>query len=170
MAQTQHKLDQEKLDEAALRAALHLMAEIERAQEDRLAADTRGRKYSEALALLLDDLPANERSAIQRRLERTRSDVTAAPGRVGEVHDNVVALFKAHAKREWSVPEIQAELTKSGEAADPKALYNVINYLAKVGRLRRISRGQYLVLGIGAGLETNDGADDGTRRMTEHEI
>ena len=145
------------------------MAEIERAHEDRIAADNRGKKYSEALALLLDDLPFDERSAIQRRLDRVGSEVTVASGRTGEVHDNVVALFKGHSKREWSVPEIQAELTKSGEAADQKSLYNVINYLAKVGRLRRISRGQYLVLGIGAGMEAEGVSEDGTRRMTEHD-
>jgi hypothetical protein len=153
MAQTQQKSGQQHSVEPAVRAALHLMAEIERAHEDRIAADNRGKKYSEALTLLLDDLPFDERSAIQRRLDRVRSEVTVALGRTGEVHDNVVALFKGHSKREWSVPEIQIELTKAGEAADPKSLYNVINYLAKVGRLRRISRGQYLISSWGLGQE-----------------
>jgi hypothetical protein len=169
MSKTQQKHLLETSVELAVRAALHLMAEIERAYEDRTAADSRGRKYGEALALLLDDLPLNERVAIQRRLDRVAFAPASGAGRSGEVHDNVVALFKGHTKREWSVPEIQAELTKAGEPVEPKALYNVINYLAKVGRLRRVSRGQYLVLGVGAGLEAAGLADDGTRRMTEHD-
>ena len=47
------------------------------------------------------------------------------------MHDNVVALFKHHSKREWSIPEIQAELHKNGDLFDPKALYNAINYFGK---------------------------------------
>jgi hypothetical protein len=154
--------------EPSVRAALHLMAEIERAHHERLAADTRVRKFGEALSLMLESLPQPERLEIQHRLDRVRSNAHTS-GRSGEMHDNVVALFKHHSKREWSIPEIQAELTKDGGPVDSKALYNAVNYLAKTGRLRRVSRGQYLVLGIGAGLDVDGIAEDGTSRASEHD-
>jgi hypothetical protein len=64
---------------------------------------------------------------------------------------------------------IQSELEKSGAAPEPKALSNAVLYLAKIGRLRRVGRGQYIVEESGAGIQLSDGPEDGRFWGTEHE-
>ena len=151
----------------SVQTARHLIAEVERAHSERQSSDARIGKYGDALELMLPDLPAAEREQIQQRLEKVRSAVPAATGRGGEFFDNVVSLFKNSSKREWTITEAQNELSKKTEF-DSKALYNTINYLARTGFLRRVGRGQYLVVGS-VGLDLHGVGFDGTTRATEHE-
>jgi hypothetical protein len=50
-----------------------------------------------------------------------------------------------------------------------KAIYNTVNYFAKTGRLRRVSRGEYIFRDTGAGVATDDIPDDGTIRRSEND-
>ena len=67
----------------------------------------------------------------------------------GPVHEKVVKLFAGSQKREWTTLAVQEALENQGAEADPKAVHNVLNYLNKKGRLRRISRGRYVIRDIG---------------------
>jgi hypothetical protein len=151
----------------SVQTARHLIAEIERAHVERQSFDARIAKYGDALELMFPDLPAAEREQIRQRLDRVRGTAPPATSRGGEFFDNVVSLFKNSSKREWTITEAQNELSKKTEF-DPKALYNTINYLAKTGLLRRVGRGQYLVVGS-VGLDLHGLGYDGTTRATEHE-
>lgn len=161
----------QKLDDpsAALnvQTALHLVAEIERAHNERQSADVRIGKYGDALEVMLPDLPDATREQIRQRLDRVHGAISPALSRGGEFFDNVVSLFKNGGKRQWTITEAQNELSKKSEF-DSKALYNTINYLAKTGFLRRVGRGQYLVVGS-VGLDLHGMGYDGTTRATEHE-
>jgi len=151
----------------SVQTARHLIAEIERAQAERQSSDARIVKYGDALELLFADLPPVEREQIRERLKRVRGATAPAQSRGGALFDNVVSLFKNSDKREWTITEAQSELSKKTEF-DPKALYNTINYLARTGYLRRVGRGQYLVVGS-VGLDAHGLGFDGTTRATEHE-
>jgi Tfp pilus assembly protein FimV len=52
-----------------------------------------------------------------------------------------------------------AQLIRSPEALnigiEPKAIYNVLNYLAQKGELRKVGRGRYAVRSSGVGVETS---------------
>ena len=147
-------------------SALFLIDQIERSGADREAADRRITTFSNTLELLLPDLPPAEREAIRGRLDKVLGRHWGTHNKGGTFFDNVVSLFKNSQKQKWNFAEIQAELSKTSEV-DSKTLYNTINYLAKTGRLKRIDRGQYMVLGPGA-FDLEDVSDDGTIRGSEH--
>jgi hypothetical protein len=151
-----------------VQTARHLIAEIERAHRERQSSDVRIGKYGDALELMFPDLPAAEREQIRERLDNVRGTMPPATSRGGEFFDNVVSLFKNSNKREWTITEAQNELSKKTEF-ESKTLHNTINYLAKTGFLRRVGRGQYLVVGSVA-LDLHGAGFDGTTRATEHEF
>jgi hypothetical protein len=147
------------------RALTHLLGEFERARVERDAAENRLKRFAETIQLLLTGLPIKERDNFSRRFEEIKSGIQ---NRGGELFGNVIALFKRDRREEWTIPEIHAALEKEGVPPDPKALLNTIAYLAKTGRLRRISRGQYVVTDYGIGIEM-EGAGHGISRTTEHD-
>jgi hypothetical protein len=154
---------------SGVRAALRLSAEIERARGERDAADALVHRLTGTLGLLLESLDAAERDEFQRL--RGEAGVAPRAPRGGEVYENVIELFRVHGNREWTFQEIQDALHQRGKAADPKSIYNLVNYLTKTGRIRRVARGRYFVHGIGAGMHlAEDFGDDGTTRATEHEV
>jgi hypothetical protein len=160
-----HKVDD---GSSAVRAALQLWAEIERARSERDAAEALVHRLTGTLDLLVESLSATEREEFQHR----RGEAREAPRtpRGGEVYENVIELFRASGNREWTFQEIQDALDSRGKAADPKSIYNLINYFSKTGRIQRIARGRYLVREIGAGMHAaEDFGDDGTTRATEHD-
>ena len=158
--------------DAAHRALAHLFREFELARNERDASESRMARFVDTIEIFLQTLPDNERREYKRRFDQIRSGVSSH-NRGGEVFGNVIALFKQDRRAEWTIPEVQTSLEGRGTAPDTKALYNAIAYLAKTGRLRRVSRGRYLVTDFGTGVETDlegRGTEDGTSRATEHEI
>lgn len=147
------------------RALTHLFREFERVRAERDAADARMSRFVEAIQLLLGGLSEIDRQEYSRRFEEIHS---GTQNRGGEVFGNVIALFKHDPRNEWTIGEVQEALEKKGTPPDSKALYNTIAYLAKTGRLRRVSRGRYTLVDIGAGIEMED-IDDGTSKVTEHD-
>jgi hypothetical protein len=157
----------------SVRAATKLLAEIERARSERNATDGLIKRLGDTLKLLLGDLPPDVREDYRRRLAGVREIGQRPDNRAGEIYSNVVELFRREGRREWSVSEVQDALGDDEKQPDPKtikAIYNALNYLAKTGRLQRISRGRYLVLGVGAAVDfAEDFGDQSTTRMTEHD-
>jgi hypothetical protein len=154
---------------SGVRAALQLWTEIERARSERDAADALTARLTGTLELLIESLPVAERAEYQRRLIEIRS-APLRPTRGGEVYENVIELFRDSGSREWTFQEIQNALHQRGKTADPKSIYNLINYFTKTGRLQRIARGRYFVRDFGAGAHgAEDLGNDGTTRFTEHD-
>jgi hypothetical protein len=151
---------------AGRRAIMHLFGEFERVRAERDAATARLSRFAETIQLILAGLSEPDRGELARKFEEIQSGVQ---NRGGEVFNNVVALFKRDRRPEWTIPAIQSELEKAGAAPEPKALSNAVLYLAKIGRLIRVGRGQYIVEGSGVGIQM-DGPDDGHLPGTEHEV
>jgi hypothetical protein len=119
--------------------------------------------------LLLSSFSSEDRDTFAKRLNELRAH--DRPGkRSYEIRDNVILLFSQTPLLEWSVPEIKSALDQEGAEVDLKVLYNVINYLATSGRLRRVSRGKYVINGLGASLDIDNVRNDGTMRTTEHDF
>jgi hypothetical protein len=157
-------------EQASRRALAHLLAEFERARDERDAAQARMDRFGDTISLLIPGLHPDEQAEYRQRFEAIRSG--GPPQRGGELFGNVIALFKKDQRPEWTVPEAQEALEQNGVTVDDtKALYNVFTYLANTGRLQRVSRGHYAVTG-GVGIVTSDeiGRDDGTQRVTEHDV
>jgi hypothetical protein len=150
---------------AGRRAVLHLFGEYERARAEMDAANARLNRFGETIQLLLAGLPELDRSELARKFDEIRSGVQA---RGGEAFNNVVALFKRDNRAEWTARSILSELEKAGAAAEPKAVSNAVMYLTKIGRLRRVGRGQYIVEASGAGIQI-EGSNEG-HWNTEHEM
>jgi hypothetical protein len=150
-------------------AARRLLAEIERLKHAKDTAERQLTSLTETLELLVSDFPAVERSIITQRL--------AALGisgyqkkKISDLRDNVISIFTRTPLLEMSIPEIKSALNEQGSQVDLKALYNVINYLATTGRLRRVTRGRYVINGLGASLDIDNVRDDGTHWATEHDV
>ena len=82
-----------------------------------------------------------------------------AAARGGATFDNVVHLFASSPQREWTAPEVQAALAHGGRQVDPKSVHNVLSYLTRKGRLKRLGRGQYLIVDLGVGLQLSHDLD-----------
>jgi hypothetical protein len=161
---SKHKLEQNN-PVFARRALTHLFSEYEHARAERDAAETRLARFAETIQLLIAGLPQLNRDEFSRRFDEVR---TGTQNRGGEAFGNVIALFKHDRQKTWTIPEIQTALNKSNAASDPKAIYNAITYLARTGRLMRVSRGRYIITDLGTGIEIDD-VDQGTSRVTEHD-
>ena len=148
------------------RALNHLFGEYERARAERDSAEQRLSRFAETIQLLISGLPSAEQSELAKRFRELRD---GAQQRGGQVFNNVVSLFKRDQRTEWTIPEIQAELEKSGDAPEPKAVSNAVTYLTKIGKLRRVGRGQYIVEGFFAGIQM-EGPEDGTLPGSEHDV
>ncbi len=74
----------------------------------------------------------------------------------GEVFGNVVNLFGTSNRRHWSVGDVQKALNISDSDSEKKAVYNVLDYLVRSKRLKRVRRGQYQVVGYGFGIEIDE--------------
>lgn len=122
----------------------------------------------ELIGVAMALLPPAEQLDVQRRLDVARS--ASVPARATRLHANVIELFRQDNRREWAIPEISRALTdRDGAAPDPKALSNILNYLERSGRLKRVDRGRYLIRDYGAEIDFDD-REDGVRRGTEHEV
>jgi hypothetical protein len=158
------------------RAARQLWSEIERASAQRDDADALVKRLAGTLEVLLEELPATERDDYRRRLAKIRgADGSLSDGRGKEVHNNIIDLLKRTGRKDWTIPEIQAAMSREGQEADPKlvkAIYNAVHYLAKKGTLRRVSWGQYVFCETGGGISDyldHVVPDDSTIRRSEND-
>jgi hypothetical protein len=150
-------------------AARRLLGEIERLRHTKDAAERQLGVLTETLELLLSAFPPTERGLFMRQLDALRISGQKTK-KISDIHDNVISIFSRAPLLEWSIPEIKSALHDQGAQIDLKALYNVINYLATTGRLRRVSRGRYVIKGLGASLDIDNVRNDGTMWATEHDV
>ncbi|MCC6737334.1 MAG: hypothetical protein IT534_14565 [Bauldia sp.] len=155
-------------EEAARRVVSRWLHRFDDARQQRDAAETTMKEAVELIGVAMALLPPAEQLDVQRRLDVARS--ASVPARATRLHANVIELFRQDNRREWAIPEISRALTdRDGAAPDPKALSNILNYLERSGRLKRVDRGRYLIRDYGAEIDFDD-REDGVRRGTEHEV
>jgi len=154
--------------QATSHAASHLWQQILRARQQRDDAASTIDKFAQALTMLMPALPQAAQEEYRRKLDELKRESPADLQRVGEVSGNVIELFRREVKKEWNVSEVQNSLSNQGKSAEPKAIYNTLNYLVKAGLLERVARGRYRLRELGFGLEADGLPDDGTTRMSEH--
>ena len=149
--------------EAALEAAL---SDLERAracechaQERLSAAEAHVAELTHLVQTLVAVLPQDRKSLYLQRLASIGA-VKPITTRGGEVFDKVIDLFSRRPRKEWTASEVQAALAETGIRPDQKAVYNVLNYLARSGRLKRIGRGHYLVVDVGVTFQVGHDLDD----------
>src|ERR1700737_2044270 len=94
----------------AVRAALQIWSEIERARGEKDAADALVKRLAGTLDLLLVTLPAAERAEYRRLLDELRLATPEPDARGGEVYGNVIDLFRKTRQREWSISDVQDAL------------------------------------------------------------
>jgi hypothetical protein len=78
--------------------------------------------------------------------------------RTGVAFDAVKNLLSelSRAKGALTTSDVLNRLRTQNIGVDPKAVYNALNYMEKIGKLRRISRGQYLVTDGGYAVHSAD--------------
>jgi hypothetical protein len=103
---------------------------------------------------LMNVLPEDRRAVF---LERTKAFRPPTPsGRGGEIYDNVIDLFARKKRPFWTAADIHNELSNAGKIAEIQQIHNVLYYLMRKGRLKRVSRGRYFDIESGVGIETSD--------------
>jgi hypothetical protein len=119
-----------------------------------LAWEKRVQDALRVVETLLNVLPPDRQAVF---LEKTSPYRPATPAsRGGETYDNVIDLFTRTKRHFWTASEIHNELSNAGKVAEIQQIHNVLNYLMRRGRLKRVSRGRYFDTESGAGLETSD--------------
>jgi hypothetical protein len=114
---------------------------------------------------LMNVLPDDRRSVFFERTRPFRPPMPASRG--GETYDNVVDLFTRKKLPFWTASDIHNELSNAGKVAEIQQIHNVLNYLMRKGRLKRISRGRYFDTESGAGIETSDKSQPDDRRKRD---
>lgn len=143
--------------EVALERALTDLADARRkqaiAKEHAEQADERVAELSILVRNLLSVLKPEQRKKFEVEAAGLSAAAARPAVRSGPVHDNIVDLFSHSNKQQWTVKEVQKALSDREEAAPSKSIYNVLNYMEKRGRLRRVSRGRYLIVDLGIGID-----------------
>lgn len=133
-------------------------AALEAALKDLAAARSRAKDIEQDLAAveariaelqeLTRILSVLARTETKERLADEISELQNAPARSvrgGPIYDNVIRLFSKSKIKQWKATEVHAALEREGKSIDVKSIYNILNYLAKKGDLKRVGRGLYLV-------------------------
>jgi hypothetical protein len=129
------------------------LADRDAVAEQRSDLDAR---YADLTALARSLLPlvSPERRAFYTK--QLEPEPPQSSGRATENFANIVQLIALENRREWTAPAMQEALKLRNIEADLKPIHNVFNYLAREGRIRRISRGRYYVPEYAVGIITSD--------------
>lgn len=107
------------------------------------ADDERDAAVMKAVLTLLDTLPEARRQLVLQKLSAGTKPVSSR--RSGEVMGIVLNFIQN--KKTWSISQVKDEILQQHTDANPKDIYNSINYLAKTGRIKRIGHGKYMIDG-----------------------
>jgi hypothetical protein len=109
---------------------------------------------SRVVDTLMNVLPEDRRTVFLERTRPFRPPTAASRG--GETYDNIIDLFTRKKRPFWTASDIHNELSNAGKVAEIQQIHNVLNYLMRKGRLKRVSRGRYFDTESGAGIEASD--------------
>ena len=140
-------------------------ARIHELQQMALAWEKRVQGALRVVDTLMNVLPEDRRAVFLERTKGFRAPTPASRG--GETYDNVVDLFTRMKRPFWTASDIHNELSNAGKVAEIQQIHNVLNYLMRKGRLKRISRGRYFDTESGAGIETSDKSQPDDRRKRD---
>jgi hypothetical protein len=158
MAVTKRQANTPSPYELALESAIkdaQLAQDLVREQRAALAAaEGRAHELVKLAETLLEQIPLDRQSEYRPRIAGLQLPPRSSRG--STTYENVIDLFTRQPRREWTAPDIQRSLAAKGISAQSEQIQNVIQYLLRKGRLRRVSRGRYFVVGFGIGIETAD--------------
>jgi hypothetical protein len=151
--------------ETAVRAALD---DLERAKGQSSPSRKECADLERAVTALIAVLPPGRQEPYRRRLKNLSAP---ASSNGSAVYNNVVDLFTRSTRDQWSTAAVQQALAAEGNPAEPKAVMNVLGYLERAGKIKRVARGHYMILG--ALLVTSEeirGAEYGQTRASENDV
>jgi hypothetical protein len=142
---------------ALKRAQAELFGLVKQAREMREAASSTEKEIQRKVRLARSIIESLPKETMKKQFEEVSRLISllSNDGRTSSTFD----LVRKHIAEKKHGHIQSAELVNAPEfqslGADPKAVYNTLNYLANRGQLRRVSRGRYLITGIGAGVESS---------------
>ena len=121
--------------EATLRRALADRERVATARSksaDRLHdLDERHATLTALAQTLLPLLSPSRRARYAKELEGEQAQVS---GNASPAYRNVIQLFAAENRREWTAPDMQEALKQRGIETELKPIHNAFNYLAREGK------------------------------------
>lgn len=142
--------------EAAIETALRDLAETQQggaALRAQLASNNqRAKDLAESVRSLLALIEPASRLRYIQQLDELGATQVSSKG--GAVLDNVVSILaRKKGSEEVTSAELKEQLAENGPMHDPKAIDNVLGYLAKTGQIKRMSRGRYIISGLNLALD-----------------
>jgi hypothetical protein len=158
MSVTERQIDAPSPYEVALESAIKDGARAHELVRERraalAAAEGRAHELVKLAETLLKQIPPDRQPKYRQRVAVLRAPTRS--GRATTTYENVIDLFTKQPRHEWTASQIQRSLAAKGIAAPPEQIQNVLQYLLRKGRLKRVERGRYYVVGYGLGIETAD--------------
>lgn len=156
--------------DAALADLRRVRDQIEAIRRELADAEGIRSELRHTVATLSRHLDAKDRAHVLAQLG-DEGHQSAAVQRSGPVYNNVVRLIdQAPPGTHLRPSEVQKVLVDQGVPSDAKQVANVLDYLRRTRRLRRVARGQYVVDGIGLVTDTEvDGTGRADHRVSEHD-
>jgi hypothetical protein len=115
--------------------------------QDNQAADQHADSVLAAVRTLIGALPDEERQRILSELNRTFQP--SSPPRSGETDLLAAVIRLLPEQRSWKVEDVRKRIEERGIEVEPKAIYNVLTYLKRIGQLKHEGYGRYTLGGIG---------------------
>ena len=154
MAVFQDRLAEQKtpfeiaLDQALAERARLDKEDLPQARERVSALVLKREQLSRVIESIFNALPPVKQELYVRRPQQGET-IELSNGRSGPIFNNVITLFVTTPQKDWSAVTLQQALAKKGIEAEPKQIHNILNYLEREGKLKRVGRGQYLFMGTG---------------------
>jgi hypothetical protein len=112
----------------------------------RAAATPRAEKIAEAIKLLADDLSPEEQDWVLNKITEELRPI--ATPKAGDVLGALVRLLpKRRDGQQWTAQDLKQEIDQQGVEATTKEVHNAIGYLRRIGKVRRVAYGRYVVDG-----------------------
>src|SRR5271157_5904057 len=105
------------------------------------SADPQAQKIAEAIKLLMSTLSADEQKRVLNEVAEALRLIPAP--RASEVLATIAKVLPL--RTAWTIKEIKETVAAEGVKAEPKEIYNAIEYLTRKGHVRRVGYGRYLI-------------------------
>jgi hypothetical protein len=117
---------------------------IRETQRQGISPDADARDLASAIEIILSGYSLAARETVVRLLaEKLKPESSAKAG------DVLGVLLRILPKQpEWSVGELKKSVSERGVTATDKQVFNAVGHLTRMGRIKRIGYGRYIVEGI----------------------